>query len=52
MQFLLTNFLGLDITSSKYNKTALDFAIPNIFEKKGYKTIFVKKRLAQNGKFP
>ena len=41
MQFLLTNFLGLDITSSKYNKTALDFAIPNIFEKKGYKTIFV-----------
>ena len=41
MQFLLTNFLGLDITSSKYNKTALDFSIPNIFKKKGYKTIFV-----------
>ena len=33
--------MGLDITSSKYNKTALDFSIPNIFKKKGYKTIFV-----------
>ena len=41
MQFLLVNFLGLDITSSKYGKIALDSSIPNSFEKKGYKTIFV-----------
>ncbi len=41
MQFLLANFLGLDITASKYHKTSLDSSIPNVFKKQGYKTIFV-----------
>ena len=41
MQALLANFTGIDITESRYDKISLESAIPNVFKKQGYKTIFV-----------
>ena len=41
MQFLLTNYSGIDLTHSKYDKIILDSSIPKFLEKQGYQTIFV-----------
>ncbi len=41
MQNLLVNFTGIDITLSKYDKISLESAIPNVFKKQGYKTVFI-----------